>query len=77
MLVGIVCPRLEGIIGALCQRARVLYCETAVPFCRPFFVCGGTCVQVIGNVTPDMHIVREEVFGPVVVVYTFKDEVGW
>ena len=30
---------------------------------------------VIGNVTPDMSIVQEEVFGPVVVVYTFKDEV--
>lgn len=32
-------------------------------------------IQVIGNVRPDMNIVREEVFGPVVVVYTFKDEV--
>ena len=30
---------------------------------------------VIGNVTPGMTIVQEEVFGPVVVVYTFKDEV--
>lgn len=30
---------------------------------------------VIGDVTPGMRIVQEEVFGPVVVVYTFKDEV--
>lgn len=30
---------------------------------------------VIGDVTPGMTIVQEEVFGPVVVVYTFKDEV--
>ncbi len=30
---------------------------------------------MVGNVTPDMHIVREEVFGPVVVIYGFKDEV--
>lgn len=30
---------------------------------------------VIGNVTPKMRIVQEEVFGPVVVVYGFKDEV--
>jgi acyl-CoA reductase-like NAD-dependent aldehyde dehydrogenase len=29
---------------------------------------------VIGNVTRNMKIVQEEVFGPVVVVYTFKDE---
>lgn len=29
---------------------------------------------VIGNVTPDMHVVREEVFGPVVVAYSFRDE---
>lgn len=29
---------------------------------------------VIGDVTPDMHIVQEEVFGPVVVVYSFEDE---
>ena len=29
---------------------------------------------VIGNVTPGMRIVQEEVFGPVVVVYTFKTE---
>eukprot|EP01138_Halocafeteria_seosinensis_P016399 gb/GECG01016730.1/.p1 GENE.gb/GECG01016730.1/~~gb/GECG01016730.1/.p1 ORF type:complete len:527 (+),score=64.36 gb/GECG01016730.1/:1-1581(+) len=29
---------------------------------------------VIGNVHPKMHIVQEEVFGPVVVAYTFKDE---
>eukprot|EP00164_Ancoracysta_twista_P007015 GFYU01009879.1.p1 GENE.GFYU01009879.1~~GFYU01009879.1.p1 ORF type:complete len:352 (-),score=51.64 GFYU01009879.1:74-1003(-) len=29
---------------------------------------------VIGNVTPDMKIVQEEIFGPVVVIYSFKDE---
>ena len=29
---------------------------------------------VIGNVTPNMRVVQEEVFGPVVVAYSFKDE---
>ncbi len=29
---------------------------------------------VIGDCTPDMRVVREEVFGPVVVAYSFKDE---
>jgi acyl-CoA reductase-like NAD-dependent aldehyde dehydrogenase len=29
---------------------------------------------LIGNVHPQMRVVREEVFGPVVVVYKFKDE---
>jgi len=29
---------------------------------------------VIGNCRPDMRVVREEVFGPVVVAYSFKDE---
>jgi acyl-CoA reductase-like NAD-dependent aldehyde dehydrogenase len=29
---------------------------------------------VIGNVTPSMRVVQEEVFGPVVVAYKFKDE---
>jgi acyl-CoA reductase-like NAD-dependent aldehyde dehydrogenase len=29
---------------------------------------------VIGNVTPKMRVVQEEVFGPVVVAYKFKDE---
>jgi len=30
---------------------------------------------IIGDVESHMRIVQEEVFGPVVVVYTFKDEV--
>lgn len=38
-------------------------------------VTRGRAAQVIGNVTPKMRIVQEEVFGPVMVVYTFKDEV--
>lgn len=29
---------------------------------------------VLSNVTPDMEIVKEEVFGPVVSAYSFKDE---
>ncbi|KAF1334252.1 Betaine aldehyde dehydrogenase, partial [Globisporangium splendens] len=29
---------------------------------------------VLSNVTPDMEIVKEEVFGPVVAAYSFKDE---
>ena len=29
---------------------------------------------IIGNVTQDMKVVREEIFGPVVVVSKFKDE---
>jgi phenylacetaldehyde dehydrogenase len=29
---------------------------------------------VIGDCTPDMRVVREEVFGPVIVAYSFKDE---
>eukprot|EP00475_Leptophrys_vorax_P040615 TRINITY_DN7559_c0_g1_i2.p1 TRINITY_DN7559_c0_g1~~TRINITY_DN7559_c0_g1_i2.p1 ORF type:complete len:506 (-),score=144.75 TRINITY_DN7559_c0_g1_i2:39-1556(-) len=29
---------------------------------------------VIGKVSPDMKVVQQEVFGPVVVIYTFKDE---
>ena len=51
----------------------------AMTFARPAIRRRNNCVVttflvVIGDCTPDMRVVREEVFGPVVVAYKFSDE---
>jgi betaine-aldehyde dehydrogenase len=65
------------------QRARVLgFVERAVAS-RAEVVCGGSALDgpgwfmeptLIANVTPDMQVMREEIFGPVVAVHPFDTE---
>jgi phenylacetaldehyde dehydrogenase len=62
--------RVQGFVtNALAEGGRVLYAsetpEGAGHFMPP---------TVVGDVTPDMQIAREEVFGPVLAVQTFGDD---
>ncbi|MGZ5922194.1 MAG: aldehyde dehydrogenase family protein, partial [Rhizomicrobium sp.] len=62
--------KVEGFItGACADGGKILY-QGRVPQGPGHFVAP----TIIGNVTPDMRIAREEVFGPVLAVQTFDDD---
>ena len=65
----------EFVSRAKSEGARVL-CGGGPPAGLPPALARGHyfAPTVIGDVTPDMHVVQEEVFGPVVVAYKFRDE---
>ena len=67
-------PQFEKVKGMLSQAARdgaIFACGGKAPDDRPGYFIEPT---VVIDVTPEMEIGREEVFGPVVTVFTFEDE---
>ena len=63
--------RVVGYIdGAVREGARVIAGGVETPRARGYFVAP----TVVSDVTPDMAIAREEVFGPVLSILTYEDE---